>query len=95
MKNKKRNLSFINEKKPKKNKEARLSSEIKNISRFEINKNVDEKDIYKAENNFIIQEKKNDNINDERIDEEIKELEIEEQNILDIINKINNFGKGK
>ena len=94
-KNKKRNLSFINEKKPKKNKEARLSSEIKNISRFEINKNVDEKDIYKAENNFIIQEKKNDNINDERIDEEIKELEIEEQNILDIINKINNFGKGK
>ena len=32
---------------------------------------------------------------DDEIDEEIKQLEIDEQNILNLINKINNFGNDK
>ena len=76
-----------------KNKEKiRYSNEINSISRFEINKDEDEdeKDIHNSANDI-----KSINIFDDEIDEEIKQLEIDEQNILNLINKINNFGNDK
>ena len=68
-----------------KNKEMRLNSDINHISRFEINKEENESEY--ENNNYIIC--------DEDINEEIKQLEIDEQNILKLIDKINNFGNDK
>ena len=82
--NKKRaNHSFDN-KEAKNDKKKRLSKE---ISKFKFNKD-DESD---KENFDVIQENKSYILSDEEIDEEIKELEIDEQNILNLINKINNL----
>jgi len=86
-KNKRRVVHSFDKKEIKKDNKMRLSSEINKISRFEFNKESDSD----KENNDNIQENKSYNLYDEEIDEEIKELEIEEQNILDIINKINNL----
>ena len=73
----------------KKNQDMRLSSEIKKVSKFNFNKDEEESD---KENRInISQDDKSSIVFDEEIDEEIKELEIDEQNILNLINKINNF----
>ena len=69
------------------NKKTRLSSEINKVSRFEINKDSESD----KENNDFINENKSYIINEDEIDEEIKELEIDEQNILNLIDKINNL----
>ena len=88
-KNKKRKVYKTSIKSMKKNKDMRLTSEIKKISKFHFNKDEDESD---KENRInISQDDKRSIIFDEEIDEEIKELEIDEQNILNLINKINNF----
>ena len=85
IKNKKRIVHSIDGIKYTKNKDMRLSSDINHISRFEINKEEIESN---NENNRYI-------ICDEDINEEIKQLEIDEQNILKLIDKINNFGNDK
>ena len=73
----------------KKNQDMRLSSEIKKVSKFHFNKDEEESD---KENRInISQDDKSSFVFVEEIDEEIKELEIDEQNILNLINKINNF----
>ena len=88
-KNKKRNVCLTNKKSMKKNQDMRLSSEIKKVSKFNFNKDEEESD---KENRInISQDDKSSIVFDEEIDEEIKELEIDEQNILNLINKINNF----
>ena len=88
-KNKKRNVCSTNKKSMKKNQDMRLSSEIKKVSKFNFNKDEEESD---KENRInISQDDKSSIVFDEEIDEEIKELEIDEQNILNLINKINNF----
>ena len=88
-KNKKRNVCSTNKKSMKKNQDMRLSSEIKKVSKFHFNKDEEESD---KENRInISQDDKSSIVFDEEIDEEIKELEIDEQNILNLINKINNF----
>ena len=90
-KNKKRNVCSTNKKSMKKNQDMRLSSEIKKVSKFNFNKDEEESD---KENRInISQDDKSSIVFDEEIDEEIKELEIDEQNILNLINKINNFEK--
>ena len=86
-KNKRRVVHSFDKKEIKNDKKMRLSSEINKISRFEFNKESDSE----KENNENIKENKSYILYDEEIDDEIKELEIEEQNILDIINKINNL----
>ena len=88
-KSKKRNICKTNKKSMKKNQDMRLSSEIKKVSKFHFNKDEDESD--KENRNNISQDDKSSILFDEEIDEEIKELEIDEQNILNLINKINNF----
>ena len=85
-KNKKRNVCSTDSKKIQRSKDMRLSG--KTISKFKINKDEDESD---KDNQNISLEDKNFNLYDEEIDEEIKELENEEQNILELINKINNL----
>lgn len=86
-KNKRRVVHSFDKKEIKNDKKMRLSSEINKISRFEFNKESDSE----KENIENIKENKSYILYDEEIDDEIKELEIEEQNILDIINKINNL----
>ena len=90
---KKRNVGSTNKRNMKNNQSMRLNSEIKKISKFNFNKDEYESD---KENpiNFS-QDDKSSIIFDEEIDDEIKELEIDEQNILNLINKINNFGNDK
>ena len=92
-KNKKRIVYTTNKKKIKKNQDMRLSSEIKHVSKFQFNQDDDESD--KENMNNISHDDRNSIIFDEEIDEEIKELEIDEQNILNLINKINNFENEK
>ena len=88
---KKRNVGSTNKRNMKNNQSMRLNSEIKKISKFNFNKDEYESD---KENpiNFS-QDDRSSIIFDEEIDDEIKELEIDEQNILNLINKINNFEK--
>ena len=92
-KNKKRIVYTTNKKKIKKTQDMRLSSEIKHVSKFQFNQDDDESD--KENMNNISHDDRNSIIFDEEIDEEIKELEIDEQNILNLINKINNFENEK
>ena len=73
----------------KNSKKMRLSDDINIIKKLDINK--DEEDSDKYINNF--DKDKNYILYDEEIDEEIKNLDIDEQNILELINKINNYGK--
>ena len=89
-KNKKFVHSFDN-RETKQGKNLRLSGEFTDVSKFKITKE-EESD---KENNDVSQDNKIFELCDEEIDEEIKELELDEQNILNIINKINNLENEK
>ena len=94
IKNKKRMNHSCDRKIDKKTKEMILNSEVNNMRKFEINKNDDEdsdKEIIKYSN--YNNKEKNYILDVEEIDEEIKNLEIDEQNILKLINKINSLTK--
>ena len=94
IKNKNRMNHSCDRKIDKKTKEMILNSEVNNMRKFEINKNDDEdsdKEIIKYSN--YNNKEKNYILDVEEIDEEIKNLEIDEQNILKLINKINSLTK--
>ena len=94
IKNKKRMNHSCDRKIDKKTKEMILNNEVNNMRKFEINKNDDEdsdKEIIKYSN--YNNKEKNYILDVEEIDEEIKNLEIDEQNILKLINKINSLTK--
>ena len=94
IKNKKRMNRSCDRKIDKKTKEMILNNEVNNMRKFEINKNDDEdsdKEIIKYSN--YNNKEKNYILDVEEIDEEIKNLEIDEQNILKLINKINSLTK--
>ena len=94
IKNKKRMNHSCDRKIDKKTKEMILNGEVNNMRKFEINKNDDEdsdKEIIKYSN--YNNKEKNYILDVEEIDEEIKNLEIDEQNILKLINKINSLTK--
>ena len=87
-KNKKKLVNSFDIRESKNSKNMRLSSELAHVSKFKISKD-EESD--KEINDVVSQDNKMVELCDEEIDEEIKELEIDEQNILNIINKINNL----
>ena len=88
-KNKRRKNRSSDQRINKNNNKERLSDDINNVKHFEIIKDEEDSD----NNNYNYDKDKNFILYDEEIDEEIKNLDMDEQNILELINKINNYGK--